>query len=71
MSGHCLTVDKFDVMVGLDNGKQEESNTWAEGRNRKGSESNSRSKSDNTGEILVSSQVNKGLISDNQIDVHV
>ncbi len=71
LNSQGLTVDRFDVMVGLDNGEPRDSNTWAEGKNGKGSRRNSGSRSDNTGEILVSPPVSKGLISDSQIDVHV
>ena len=71
LNNQGLTVDSFDVMVGPDNGDPRDSNTWAEGRNGKGSGRNSVSKSDNIGEILSPPTVNKGLISDRQIDVHV
>lgn len=66
-----LTVERFDVMVGLDYGEQKNSNTWAEGRNGKGSGNNAGSKSDDSGEILVSQPVKNNLINDSQIDVHV
>jgi flagellar hook-length control protein FliK len=71
LNNQGLTVDGFDVMVGLDNGKREESNTWAEGRNGKYPGRNTGTKSVNTEEILASQPVEKDLISDSQIDVHV
>jgi DNA-binding transcriptional MerR regulator/arsenate reductase-like glutaredoxin family protein len=71
LNNHGLTVEKFEVMVGLDNGKREENNTWAERRNGRGSRRNTKSKSDNSGEILLSSSIKKNLIRDGQIDVHV
>ena len=58
-------------MVGLDYGKREESNTWAEGRNGKDSGHNARSKSGSPGEITVSRPAGIGLINDSQIDIHV
>jgi flagellar hook-length control protein FliK len=67
LNNQGLTVDGFDVMVGLDNGKREESNSWAEGRNGKNPGRNAV----NTEEILASQPVKKDLISDSQIDVHV
>ena len=71
LNSQGLTVDRFDVMVGLDDGKREDSNTWAEGRKRKGYGSSTGSRSDIIGEIPVSSPVRNGLISESQIDVHV
>jgi len=71
LNNQGLTVDKFDVMVGHDNGKQEESSTWAQGKNGKGSGRNTGSKSDNPEDILASQPVRKSLINDSQIDVHV
>lgn len=71
LSNQGLTVDRFDVMVGFNNGEQKNSNTWTEGRNEKGSGYSSGSKSGSHGEILASPPVERNLINDNQIDVHV
>lgn len=71
LSNQGLTVDKFDVMVGLNNGKREESNTWADGKNGKGPGRNTGTKSVSPEEIAASQPLNNNLISDTQIDVHV
>ncbi len=71
LNNQGLTVDGFDVMVGLDNGERKEGNTWAKGKNGNGSRHNSGSISDISGEIPVISPVKNNLISDSQIDVHV
>jgi len=70
LSNHGLTVDKFDVMVGLDNRDKKDNETWAGGKRRRDRNSNSKS---NT-EIVkgVSKSVTRPeIISSSQVDVHV
>ncbi|MBN2419552.1 MAG: flagellar hook-length control protein FliK, partial [Deltaproteobacteria bacterium] len=71
LTSQGLTVERFDVMVNLDNGKREDNNTWADGKAGKGSGHNTRSKSAAPSEIPVLQPAGAGLINDNRIDVHV
>ena len=64
-------VDRFDVMVGPDNGNRRDSNAWAEGRNDRSSGRNTVSRSVNSMEIPVPAAAGNGLINNSQIDVHV
>ncbi|MGD9156980.1 MAG: flagellar hook-length control protein FliK [Desulfobacteraceae bacterium] len=69
-----LTVDRFDVMVGLDYGEPRDSNTWAEGKNGKRPGRNSQESgliTDDPEGIQASQSINKNLIDDSQIDIHV
>ncbi len=75
LNNHGLTVDKFEVMVGLENGDKNNGNAWAEERNSRGSGSRGGRgiKTAGSEEILsaVSSTISKTGYGNSQIDVHV
>ncbi len=71
LSNQGYFVDRFDVMVGLGNGNQRDSNAWAEGRNGRSSGRNTGSRSIGSVEIPVPPPAGSWLINDSQIDVHV
>ena len=71
LNSQGYTVERFDVMVNLDNGERRDSSTWAEGRNNRNSGRNTGSKPGTGGEILASAPAGKDPTGDSQIDVHV
>ena len=69
LNSQGLTVDRFDVMVGLDNEKFREDNSWA-GRNQKRSNPG-KNGIDVSTEVPEERLLKKSIINDTQVDVHV
>jgi flagellar hook-length control protein FliK len=69
LNSQGLTVDRFDVMVGLDNERSREDNLWA-GRNQK--RSNPGKNGINiSAEVPEEGSLKKSIINDSQVDIHV
>ncbi len=71
LNSQGYTIDRFDVMVGIENGERRDSETWADGNNRKGSMRHTGSRTNNNKDNLASVLTGIDIINDNQVDVHV
>jgi hypothetical protein len=72
LNSQGFTVDRFDVMVSLNNGESREGNTNANDKNSKGSfAGNGGSVSDMSMENAASHKITNDFISDSKVDVHV